>query len=228
MITIAPELPGALGVIRAAVARGVVMSIGHTDADAATVRAAFEAGARHMTHLFNAMPGLHHRDIGPVGAALADDRITGEVIADGHHLGPEMLVLVSRMAPGRIALVTDGIAAAGCPAGDFALGRLTARVRDGRAVLADAPETLAGSVVTMDACLACSVRAGIGVEDAISAATRVPASVVSTPYGVGSLVAEGVADLTVLDRETHCCATVVDGHVVWDPRALLDAGPRRL
>lgn len=204
------------------------MSIGHTDADTATARAAFDAGARHVTHLFNAMPALHHRDPGPVGAALGDDRVTLEVIADGHHLAPEILALVLRAAPGRVVAVTDAMAATGCSDGDYRLGALTARVYDGRATLVDAPQTLAGSVAAMDICVGHLVRAGVSVRDALDAATRVPAGVLDAPAGVGSIVPGGVADLAILDNELRCLATVVDGNVVWDPRALLYAGPRRL
>lgn len=227
MITIAPELPGALQVIRAAASRGVVMSIGHTDADAVTARAAFDAGARHMTHLFNAMPGLRHREIGPIGVALTDDRVTVEIIADGQHVASELLQLTARMAPGRVVAVTDAMAAAGCADGDFPLGDLTARVQAGRAVLVDAPQTLAGSVTTMDRCVAELVRAGFSVQDAFAAATSVPASVINAPPGVGAIRVGGVADLAILDDELRCEATVVNGEVIWDPRALLDANPRR-
>lgn len=203
------------------------MSVGHTDADAATARAAFDAGARHVTHLFNAMPGLHHRDIGPIGVALSDDRVSVEVIADGHHVGPELLLLTGRMAPGRVVAVTDAMAAAGCADGDYPLGDLIARVCGGRAVLAGAPHTLAGSVTTLDGCVAQLVRSGVSVQDAISSATNVPARVIGAPAGVGSIEPGGVADLTVLDEELRCVATVIGGTKVWDPCALLDADPRR-
>lgn len=227
VITIAPELPGAMEVIRAGSAQGVVMSVGHTNADAETVQAAFDAGARHVTHLFNAMPGLHHRDIGPVGMALGDDRVSVEIIADGHHLAPELLLLTERMAPGRVVAVTDAMAAAGCADGDYPLGGVIARVQGGRAVLADAPQTMAGSVTTLDSCIAELVHAGVSVQHAISCATNVPARVIGAPAGVGAIAPGGVADLTILDTEFRCVATIIGGRTIWDPRALLDADPRR-
>jgi N-acetylglucosamine-6-phosphate deacetylase len=102
LITIAPERPGALGVIEEAAAAGVVMSVGHTEADFDTTRAAFDAGARHVTHLFNAMPDLQHRRPGPVVAALADTRVTVELIADGIHIHPAVLALAVSAAPDRV------------------------------------------------------------------------------------------------------------------------------
>ncbi|MDQ1204332.1 N-acetylglucosamine-6-phosphate deacetylase [Microbacterium sp. SORGH_AS 862] len=114
-VTLAPELPGGLDAVRRVVEAGAVAAVGHTSADASLAAAAFDAGARVVTHAFNAMPGLHHRSPGPVGAALADDRIVLEIIADGVHLHPDVVRIAASAAADRFALVTDAMAAAGAP-----------------------------------------------------------------------------------------------------------------
>ncbi|WP_440312041.1 N-acetylglucosamine-6-phosphate deacetylase [Leucobacter chromiireducens] len=151
MVTLAPELAGAIAAIERFRAAGVVVAIGHTDADAATVRAAIDAGATVATHLFNAMPPLHHRTPGPVLALLADPRVIVELIADGTHLDDALAHWVAAQAgPDRVALVTDAMGAAGCGDGEYRLGVLDVTVAGGVARLAGT-ETIAGSTVTMDA-----------------------------------------------------------------------------
>ncbi len=153
MITIAPELPGALSAIEAFVHAGVRVAVGHTDADLDTVRAALDAGASVATHLFNAMPSVHHRDPGPIPALLNDPRVAIELIADGFHLHPEILALAARTAGvERTVLVTDAMAAAGMPDGNFRLGGLEVAVRDSMARLVQPdgePGSIAGSTLTM-------------------------------------------------------------------------------
>jgi N-acetylglucosamine-6-phosphate deacetylase len=140
-ITIAPELPGALEAIGTFASSGTVVAIGHTDAGYDLTREAVDRGATLLTHAFNAMPGIHHREPGPVTAALDDPRVTLELIADGVHVHPAVLALAFAAASGRIALVTDAMAAAGAPDGAYLLGTLPVTVRDGVATLtpADAP-----------------------------------------------------------------------------------------
>ena len=157
-VTLAPELPGGHDAIRAIVAAGAAAAVGHTDADLDATRAAFDAGATILTHAFNAMPPLHHRDPGPVGAAASDPRVTLEVIADGVHLHPEIVRLAFLAAPGRVALVTDAMAAAGAADGRYELGSLEVDVVDGIARLADGG-AIAGSTLTQDAALRFSVAA---------------------------------------------------------------------
>ena len=131
MITVAPELTGGLASIEAMVAAGAIAAVGHTDADDATVAAALDAGATVVTHLFNAMPSIHHREPGPIPRLLSDDRCMVELIADGFHLHPRVIEMaVSAAGPDRVALVTDAMAAAGMPDGDFDLGTLHVAVRD--------------------------------------------------------------------------------------------------
>lgn len=151
-VTVAPELPGGLEAIERIVSAGVVVAVGHTEADHALTAAAFERGATVLTHALNAMPGLHHREPGPVGAAVGDERVTLELVLDGRHVHPRVAALLFAAAPGRVALVTDAMAAAGAGDGKHLLGGLAVSVTDGRAVLAGT-DTLAGSTLTQDAAL---------------------------------------------------------------------------
>lgn len=148
MVTIAPELPGALPAVEHMVRAGVVVAIGHTDADTATARAAVDAGARVVTHLFNGMPPLHHRAPGPVGVALTDDRLLLELIIDGHHLDPTAIAVVEAAAAGRIAFVSDAMAATGCADGHYRIAGSDVVVDGGVAMLADR-SSLAGSTITV-------------------------------------------------------------------------------
>ncbi|MDX6297295.1 MAG: N-acetylglucosamine-6-phosphate deacetylase [Nocardioidaceae bacterium] len=220
MVTIAPELPGALDVVAALVEARVVASIGHTEADLATTRAAVAVGARHVTHLFNRMPGLHHRRPGPVGLALTDERLTVELVPDGIHVDPLVIALVMRAAAGRVVAVTDAVAASGQPGGTQRIGELEVEVAEGRVVLAAAPETLAGSVVTMDHAVANLVAAGVSMTDAVSAATETPARVIGEGAR-GRIEVGSSADLVVLEPSLRCSATVVAGRAVFDPTRLL-------
>lgn len=196
-ITLAPELPGGLDAIRLMVSAGTAAAVGHTSADFAQAAAAFDAGATILTHAFNAMNGLHHRDPGPVAAAAADPRVTLEVIADGVHLHPEVVRVAFASAPGRIALVTDAMAAAGSADGRYVLGSLEVDVVDGTARLAHGG-AIAGSTLTQDAALAFSVRAGIPLEDAVDALTRIPAAAVGRGADLGSLEPGFLADAVLL------------------------------
>jgi N-acetylglucosamine-6-phosphate deacetylase len=212
MVTLAPELPGALDTIGRLTARGVVAAIGHTVADAATTRQAVDAGARVVTHLFNAMPPMNHRSPGPVAVALTDPRVVVELIADGHHVAPEALLLAHRAARARVALVTDAMAGAGAADGGYPLGELTATVRDGvPRIGADGP--LAGSTLTMDRAVRTMVAAGCDLAGALRSATAVPARALGLP-AVGVLEPGALADLVVLDDDL----SVV--HVMWRGRWL--------
>jgi N-acetylglucosamine-6-phosphate deacetylase len=175
-ITIAPELPHALDAISRFVDAGVMVAVGHTEADAAMAREAFDRGATLVTHAFNAMHGISGRAPGVVGAALADERVTLEVIADGIHVDPSLIAALFRAAPGRVVLVTDAMAAAAAPEGRYLLGGLDVEVANGRAVIAGA-DTLAGSTLTMDRAIEVCVAAGVPVTEALAAATTVPAAV---------------------------------------------------
>ncbi|WP_458040921.1 MULTISPECIES: N-acetylglucosamine-6-phosphate deacetylase [Bacteria] len=200
-VTLAPENPGAIEAIRQIVATGAAAAIGHTGADAATARAAFDAGATIVTHAFNAMPGLHHREPGPVAAAAIDERVTLEVIADGVHLDPAVVRLLFRMAPGRIALITDAMAAAGADDRDanWLLGSRAVEVRDGIARLRGS-DTIAGSTLTSDRALRVAIRSGVPLTDAVRGLTATPARAVGHPE-LGTLDGGAPADLVLWDRD---------------------------
>ena len=210
-LTIAPELPHALEIVDVLVEAGVTVAIGHTEATFEEARKAFDRGARLLTHAFNAMPGIHHRAPGPILAAFDDDRVTLEIILDGQHVHPDVAALAFASAPGRIALVTDAMAAAGSHDGDYSLGSLTVTVRDGLAVLRGT-NTIAGSTLTQDAALRMAVsRAGIEPRAAVEALTRTPAHVLGIDHRFGTLAAGYAADLVVLDHEWRVLDVWADG-----------------
>jgi N-acetylglucosamine-6-phosphate deacetylase len=177
MVTLAPELPGALELIELLCTRGVTVALGHTGADAATIDRAVSMGARMITHVFNAMAALHHRAPGPVGAALIDDRLSVGVIADGQHVDARVLELVRRAAGDRVVLVSDASPAAAAPPGPHAFaGRSIERDADG--AVRDADGRLAGSGALLDGVLATWLAStGATLGEAIAAATTRPAAV---------------------------------------------------
>jgi N-acetylglucosamine-6-phosphate deacetylase len=175
VITIAPELPGALELISSLAGRGVVVSLGHSAASVDEARRGYAAGARSTTHLFNAMSGLDHRAPGLALAALLDDDVAVELIADGHHVSRDLWPLIAWLkAASRLLLVSDALAIAGTSAGRGWVGSLACEVIDGRAVLAGT-ETLAGSVIALDDAVRNLVGAGIPLHDAVAAASTNPA-----------------------------------------------------
>ena len=181
MMTLAPELPGALELVDALHARGIVVSLGHSNATAAEAHAAFDRGVRTVTHVFNAMRPLTHRDPGIVGAALVRPDVVVQAIVDGVHLDPDVVRLLWSVAAGRFALVTDAIAAVGLGDGDYALGSVDLEVNDGIARRSDG--VLAGSTLTMIQALRNLVELGVPLERAAEAASLVPAGVL----GLGDL-----------------------------------------
>lgn len=197
-VTIAPELPGAIDAIACFAAAGVRVAVGHTGADAASARAAFDAGATLLTHACNGMPPMHHRSPGPLAAALLDERVTLEAIADGEHVAPELLALLARSAPGRLALITDAMAAAGMPDGAYRIGSLDVRVEHGLPRLADG-RSIAGSTLTLDRAVRVLVEAGAPLEAALDAASRVPADAIGRT-DLGRIEVGATADLVALDE----------------------------
>jgi N-acetylglucosamine-6-phosphate deacetylase len=210
-LTIAPELPNALEAIEVLVEAGVAVGIGHTVADEAIARRAFDAGARILTHAFNAMPGIHHRAPGPIVAAFDDERVTLELILDGKHVHPGVARIAFVAAPGRIALVTDAMAAAGSEDGDYTLGSLNVAVRDGLAMLRGT-STIAGSTLTQDRALRIAMRdTGIAPAAAVEALTLTPARALGLDSRHGLLAAGFVADAVLLDHEWHVAEVWADG-----------------
>ena len=200
-ITLAPELPGGMAAVRAFAAAGVAVAVGHTGADYDQTRAAFDAGASILTHAFNGMDGLHHRAPGPVAAATRTPGVTVEVINDGIHVHPEVVRMAFASAPGRVALITDAMAAAGEADGDYLLGTLRVQVRSGVARLADGG-SIAGSTLTQDAALRRAVReVGVSVEDAVRALTETPAAAIDRGADLGRLAPGYEADAVLLDDE---------------------------
>lgn len=205
-ITIAPELPHAMRAIGMFANAGVVAAVGHTDADYMTAARAFDAGARLMTHLFNAMPSLHHRKPGPIPAAVEDPRVAIELINDGFHVQDPMLRMALGFAPRRTVFVTDAMAATDCPDGAYKLGGLDVRVVGGHARLVS-NGAIAGSTLLLEGAVQRAVlELGMAPADAVAAATLVPAqvfgfdrpnAVTDAPLG---LVCRGyAADVLLLD-----------------------------
>jgi len=200
MVTLAPELPGALDAVRYLVSNGVVAALGHTDATYAQTLAGIAAGATVGTHLFNGMRPPHHREPGPV-VGLLDSIAVCELIADNIHLHPGMLAFAARAAgPDRAALITDAMDATGMPDGTYELGGQEVVVADRVARLAR-NGSIAGSTLTMDAALRNTVAAGIPLADAVAMASTTPARVLGLDDEVGALEAGLRADLVVLDAD---------------------------
>ncbi|MDA8371298.1 MAG: N-acetylglucosamine-6-phosphate deacetylase [Nocardiopsaceae bacterium] len=212
MITIAPELPGSLELIRAAAAEGVVSAVGHTEAGYDQTRAAFDAGATVATHIYNQMRPLHHREPGPIAAALNDERVTVELINDGVHVHPGAAELVFNAAgAGRVALITDAMAATGLGDGEYTLGELRVRVHNGEARLVDSGQIASSTIVLPDA-IRRAVRTinGVDLEAAAHSATAVPARALGLD-DVGSLTVGSRADLLLLDEDLTVVAVMHRG-----------------
>ncbi|GGL05874.1 N-acetylglucosamine-6-phosphate deacetylase [Planomonospora parontospora] len=218
MLTIAAELPGALDTIREAVANDVIAALGHSDADYGQTLAGIDAGARVATHLYNAMPPLGHRDPGPVAALLQDERVTVELVNDGVHVHPAMLRLACRAAgPGRTALVTDAMAAAGAGDGTYDLGPLKVEVAGGVARLAGGG-SIAGSTLTMDAAFRRAVRElGLSLPEAAQVTSLTPARVLGLDDRLGSVTAGKQADLVVLDGDLEVAGVMKHGSWITEP-----------
>lgn len=210
-LTLAPELDGALELIDQLKAHDVVASCGHSDATAEEAGLAFDRGATTVTHLFNAMPPLGHREPGIAGAALARDDVVVQLVMDGHHIADEIARVVWRAAAGRIALVSDAIAAAGVGDGKYRLGTTDIEVRRGVARRGDG--VLAGTTATVIDAVRRLHTLGVPLADAIGAATAVPARVLRRPE-LGSLRRGAPADVVVLDDSLEIKRVLVAGDVL--------------
>ncbi|MGA7751994.1 MAG: N-acetylglucosamine-6-phosphate deacetylase [Candidatus Sulfotelmatobacter sp.] len=210
MLTIAPELTGAMEVIPEAAKRGVCVSIGHSDAEMPVAKAAVAAGARHATHTFNAMRPLDHREPGIIGEVLSDDSITADLIADGIHVDPAVVkVFLHAKGIERAVLITDAISATGMPDGRYMLGPIEVDVKDGKCT---ANGGLAGSVLTMDRAVRNVTKfSDWGLRDAVRAATFNPAKAVGLSGNYGVLAAGARADFNVLSSEGNVIKTIVGG-----------------
>jgi N-acetylglucosamine-6-phosphate deacetylase len=207
-VTLAPELPGAFELIDLLVARGVVVSAGHSDASAAEAHLAFDRGVRTVTHLFNAMRPPLPRDPGIALAALARPDVIVQLIADGHHVAADTMLVAWRAARGRVALVTDAVAAAAMDDGEFGLGGRRVVASDG--VVRGPEGPLAGSALTMIDAVRNVHALGIPLEEALTAATAIPARIARRP-DLGRLEPGAPADLVVLDDDLDVARVLVGG-----------------
>jgi N-acetylglucosamine-6-phosphate deacetylase len=212
-MTLAPELPGALDLIDVLVARGVVVSCGHTDASAEQAEKAFDRGARTVTHLFNAMRPFMHRDPGIAGAALTREDVFVQIIADGIHLAPETTEIVWKAAAGRVVLVTDSVAAAGGGDGSYSLGPVELSLDNGAVRGPDG--ILAGSALTMIEAVRNLHALGAPLEGVLEAASTVPARVLGLK-DAGRIEVGKPADIVVLDDNLEVASVLMRGeaHVV--------------
>ena len=207
MVTLAPELPGAVDVITRLVEEGVIVSLGHSDATAEEAVPGFAAGATAVTHLFNAMRPFSHRDPGIAGVALARSSIYLGVIADRQHLADETTITIWRAASERMVVVTDAIAASGQGNGNWTLGEVSIEVRDGVARRSDG--TLAGSTGTMDASFRNLLELGVPLADAVAATSRNARRMLGLEEE--KLVPGASADIVVLDDNFHVVRTLIGG-----------------
>ncbi|HEX5290495.1 MAG TPA: N-acetylglucosamine-6-phosphate deacetylase, partial [Streptosporangiaceae bacterium] len=219
LVTIAPERPGALPAITRLTAAGILVSVGHTDATAAQVAAAADAGARMVTHLYNAQRPLGNYEPGVVGQALTDPRLTSGLIADLHHVNVPACLIALAAAPGRIALVTDAAACAGMPPGRYLLGGEPIELPPGAGQPPRRPGGgLAGSALRMDAAVANLAGAGVSLPDLITAATSIPADLIGCP-DLGRIALGAAGDLVWLGPDLQARATWIGGRQVFGATA---------
>jgi N-acetylglucosamine-6-phosphate deacetylase len=215
IVTLAPETEGGIDTIRWLASKGVVPAAGHTDATHDAMVDAIDAGLSHASHLFNRMRPFHHRNPGAAGAALADDRVTVELVADGFHLHPATLRIASRLkGPGKTVLVSDSIPPTGLPEGEYDFGGLRITVSGGRSLLDSG--RLAGSTITLGDAVRNMVRlAGSSVREAVEMASTTPARIAGVSKAKGRLAPGMDADITILDRDLSPALTMVGGEIVY-------------
>lgn len=216
LVTLAPEQPNSVEFIKAASKMGIHVSVGHTVADYETAKAAFEAGADHATHLYNAMPPLAHRDPGVIGAAWEIPSVMPELICDGIHIHPAVVRLTFGLfGKERMIIISDSLRATGMPDGEYPFGGQMIEVHGNRATILGHPETLAGSVTSLMGCLRQAVSFGIPVADAVRACTYNPARSIGIDGRAGTLDAGKEASIVLLDeKDLSIRAIVFKGQVV--------------
>ena len=210
ILTLAPELPGALELIAAARRAGLIVSIGHTDATYAETQAAIEAGATHSAHVFNAMRPFSHRETGVIGAVLTSPKVSAELIADGVHVDEAAIkILVETKTAERVILVSDGISATGMPDGKYQLGLFDVKVSGG--VARNAEGKLAGSTLTLDRALRNMVGLGVPLSSALRMVTANPARQIGLGSRKGVLAPGADADLVFLDDRLEVAGVMTRG-----------------
>ena len=208
IVDIAPELAGAVDFSRRA-AQKCRVSVAHTDASYEEAAAVFDAGATHLTHLYNAMPPIHHRKPGPIGAASERESVVAELICDGHHIHPSAVRMAFRLFPGRICLISDALRCCGMPDGQYMLGRQEVFLSGGVARLADG--TIAGSAANLYDCMKNAVAFGIPREQAILSATLIPAREIGRADEIGSIAGGKLADFLLCDETLERQAVYLGG-----------------
>ncbi len=211
LVDLAPELPGAVEFTRQAAA-GCTVSVAHTDADYDQAAAVFAAGATHLTHLYNAMPGIHHRTPGPIAAASEREDVMAELIADGVHSHPSAVRLAFKLFPGRICLISDSMRACGMPEGESELGGQKVYLKGRKATLADG--TIAGSATNLYDCMTSAISFGIPPQEAVRAATWNPAHEIGMLDDLGSIENGKLADFVVCDGQFRCQRVFIGGQEV--------------
>ena len=223
VVTMAPERPKGLETVRLLSSKGVIVSIGHTGATYEQALSAIDAGASQVTHCFNGMTGLHHRSPGVAGAALTEDRLYAELIADGFHVHPAVIKLLATLKgdSDKLILISDGIRAVGMPDGEYELGGLPVFAREGKVVLADG--SLAGSLLTLDRAVRNMVEfTGMPLWKAVRMASLVPARRLGLDGDLGSLETGKRADLVVTDESCHVLKVWIRGKCVYDRETSYD------
>ena len=211
LVDVAPEEPGNLDFIRDC-HNEVCISIAHTCTDYDTAKAAFAAGASHMTHLYNAMPGIHHRKPGPIGAASEREDVIAELICDGQHVHPSAVRMAFRLFPGRICLISDALRCCGMPDGQYTLGGQDVWLENNLARLADG--TIAGSATNLYLCMQKAISFGIPMEQAIRSATIIPARQIGREAEIGSIEPGKLADVVVCSPDLPPKAVYLGGKIV--------------
>lgn len=210
ILTLAPELPGALELVDAARAAGLVVGMGHTDATYDQTRAAIQHGACHAVHVFNAMRPFSHRETGVIGAVLTSPEVTAEIIADGVHVDAAAIrLLLAAKGSDRVVLISDATAATGMPDGKYQLGPLEVTVAGG--VCRDSDGHLAGSTLTLDRALRNIVALGVSVQDAVKMLTWNPARLLGLEKRKGVLAPGADADLVLLDSSLNVAGVMTRG-----------------
>ena len=211
IVDLAPELPGAVEFAEKAKELCTV-SVAHTDSDYEHAKAVFDAGASHLTHLYNAMPGIHHRKPGVIGAASENDGVVAELICDGLHVHPSAVRMAFKMFPERICLISDALRCTGMPDGVYPFGGQPLTLKDGEARMPDG--ALAGSTATLWQCMLNAIAFGIPVNTAIRAATIIPAREVGHGDDLGSIAAGKIADFVLCDEKLQRKAVFMEGNQI--------------
>ncbi len=214
MMTIAPELPGNLEIIKQLTANNIVASFAHSDATYEETKAGFDAGISHVTHLFNAMPSLHHRNPGPLSAIFENNNITAQLISDGHHLHPSIVNLIFKILGDRCVCITDGMHGIGLPDGKYVYNGKDYESKAGAARYLDG--TLIGSTMSLgQIALKFKEFTGCSLEAAINSVSKTPAEVLGLGNRKGTIGQGKDADLVLFDNDFSIYTTVIGGHVVY-------------